>query len=47
MDALAAWVNEQIRQRRPGGRRVSRSEVVAVALHAYLPAEPGRKRKSD
>ena len=42
MDGLTAWANGEIRRRRPGGRKVSRSEVVAVALDAYLPAD--RKR---
>jgi hypothetical protein len=37
MDALTIWVNAEIKRRRPGGRRVSRSEVVAVALDAFLP----------
>jgi len=45
MDALTGWVNEEIRRRRPG-RKVSRSEVVAVALDAYLPPVQ-RKRKVD
>jgi hypothetical protein len=43
MDALSTWVNVEINQRRPGGRKVSRSEVVAVALDAYL-APLTRKR---
>ncbi|MDM4723480.1 hypothetical protein QTQ03_29315 [Micromonospora sp. WMMA1363] len=37
MDALSGWVNNEIWHRRPGGRKVSRSEVVAVALDVYLP----------
>ena len=42
MDALTGWVNEEISRRRPGSRKVSRSETVAVALDAYLPR---RKRQ--
>jgi hypothetical protein len=37
MDELTGWVNTEISRRRPGGRKVSRSEIVAVALDAYLP----------
>jgi hypothetical protein len=37
MDKLAAWVNGEISHNRPGVRKVSRSEVVAVALDAFLP----------
>lgn len=46
MDGLTDWVNDEIRRRRPGGRKVSRSEVVAVALDKYLP-ESSRKRRND
>jgi metal-responsive CopG/Arc/MetJ family transcriptional regulator len=45
MDALTEWVDNEINRGHVGGRRrVSRSEVVAAALRAYLP-EP-RKRSS-
>jgi hypothetical protein len=37
MDRLTAWVNDEIRRGRAGIRKVSRSEVVAVALDSYLP----------
>jgi hypothetical protein len=47
MDAITEWTNAEIRRLRPGGRKVSRSEVVAVALDAYLPADSARKRKTD
>jgi len=45
MDALTTWVNAEIGRQRPGGRRVSRSEVVAVALDAFLP--PARQRTAS
>jgi hypothetical protein len=41
MDAITTWVNTEIKKARPGSRRVTRSEVVAVALDAFL---PGRRR---
>lgn len=37
LDRLTAWVDAQVQRRRPGGRKVSRSEVVTAALAAYLP----------
>jgi len=37
LDRLTAWVDAEVQRRRPGGRRVSRSEVVTAALDAYLP----------
>lgn len=37
MDRLTGWVNDEIRRGRAGVRKVSRSEVVAVALDSYLP----------
>jgi hypothetical protein len=37
MDALAAWVDVEVNGKRISGRRVTRSEVVAAALDAYLP----------
>ena len=39
MDELTEWVQDEIQRSRPGGRRVSRSEVVAAALDAYLPVK--------
>ena len=44
IDTLVHWVQEQIGTgTRSLGGRVTRSEVVAVALDAYLPA--GRRRR--
>jgi hypothetical protein len=45
MDALTTWVTGEISRRRPGGPKVSRSEVVAAALDAYLPKAPPRPPK--
>lgn len=42
IDLLTSWVAEQVQQRRPGGRKVTRSEVVAVALDSYLPGRGKR-----
>jgi len=39
MDELTEWVQAELQRSRPGGRRVSRSEVVAAALDAYLPVK--------
>jgi hypothetical protein len=43
MDRLTSWVNDEIRRGRAGVRKVSRSEVVAVALDAYLPQGKTRR----
>jgi len=43
MDALVTWVNSKLRHSLAGARKASRSEVVAAALDAFLPAV-GRKR---
>lgn len=45
IDKLVDWVNTELNRRRPGIKKVSRSEVVAVALVAYLPAAPKRNRR--
>lgn len=45
MDGLTTWVNNQIRRGRAGVRKVSRSEVVSVALDAYLPQAKGGTRR--
>lgn len=45
LDRLVAWVDAEVRQARPGGRKVSRSEVVAAALDAYLPPLSRKSRK--
>lgn len=37
MDAITQWADREVNGTRIGGRRVTRSEVVAVALDAYLP----------
>jgi hypothetical protein len=44
MDGLVDWVNAKIRNNRMGVRKVTRSEVVAVALDTFLPpAKPTRR----
>lgn len=43
MDLLTEWVNSRVQLVRPGAKKVTRSEVVAVALDAALPPLP-RKR---
>jgi hypothetical protein len=42
MDALTTWVNGEIRRLRPGGRKVTRSEIAAAALDKFLPAAADR-----
>lgn len=43
LDRLVTWVNRVVQSSQPGSRRVSRSELVAAALDAYLP--PLKKTK--
>jgi hypothetical protein len=45
LDRLAAWVDAEVQRRRPGGRKVSRSEVVTAALDAYLPPLKKSRKK--
>jgi len=45
MDTLTDWVNAEVGHNRPGVRKVSRSEVVAVALDAYLPPAGHSRRR--
>ncbi|GJJ21957.1 hypothetical protein [Mycolicibacterium mageritense] len=45
MKTLQDWSTKQIRAQRPGARETNRSEMVAAALDAYLPAGPGPGKK--
>ncbi len=45
MKTLQDWSTKQIRAQRPGARETNRSEMVAAALDAYLPASPGPGKK--
>lgn len=42
IDRIVDWVADELGRRRPGSPRVSRSEVVAAALDAYLPGRRSR-----
>jgi hypothetical protein len=46
MKKLTEWASTRIAEQRPGTREISRSEMVAAALDAFLDPEPAvRKRK--
>lgn len=45
LDRLTEWVDAEVRRARPGGRKVSRSEVVTAALDVYLPPLTRKSRK--
>jgi len=45
MKTLQDWSTKQIRAQRPGARETNRSEMVAAALDAYLPASAGQGKK--
>ena len=38
VDRIVSWIADYVEERQPGSPRVTRSEVVAAALDAYLPA---------
>jgi hypothetical protein len=41
MDALAAWIDAEVRRDQPGSRKVTRSEMAAAALDTHLPETGG------
>lgn len=47
MKTLQDWWTKQIRAQRPGARETNRSEMVAAALDAYLPASAGQGKKAE
>ncbi|GAB4664293.1 hypothetical protein MOKP76_15510 [Mycobacterium avium subsp. hominissuis] len=45
MKALTDWISATIAKQRPGTRETNRSEMVAAALDAFLPATPERRKQ--